>query len=64
MTSFAAHQLEPWTKDGQLDDAIFRATAKARMEWMRVGIVRKGFPMDMGEFLRLCGGGKSEAIED
>ncbi len=53
MTSFAAQQLEPWTKDGQLDDAIFRATAKARMEWMRVGIVRKGFPMDMDEFLRL-----------
>ena len=44
-----------WEKDGELNEVVFRAIAKVRMEWMRVGIPRKGPPFDIEEFERLLG---------
>jgi hypothetical protein len=63
ITTFAAEHLAPWTKEGQLDEAVFHAAAKVRMEWMGVGIIRQDFPVDMDGFLRLCSG-KSKASDD
>lgn len=48
-------ELRPWLKADQLNDVVFRAAAKVPMEWMGVGIVRDGPPLDLDEFLRLCG---------
>jgi len=42
------------TKDGQPTNAAFCAAAKVPMEWMGVGIVRKGPPFDVEQFVRLC----------
>jgi hypothetical protein len=44
--------LAPWTKDNQLTDAVFRAIATVPMEWMGVGIPRRGLPFDAEDFLR------------
>lgn len=55
----APELLAQFTRDGQPDDAVFRAAAKVPMEWMGVGIVREGPPFDVNEFLRLC---EKEAI--
>jgi hypothetical protein len=50
--SHAQEQLAPWTKEGQLDFAVFREAAQLRMEWMGVGIERQGLPFDLNELLR------------
>lgn len=44
--------LAPWTKDEQIDDAVFRAIAETSMEWMGLGAPRQGFPFDPNDFLR------------
>jgi hypothetical protein len=51
----APEQLAPFMREGQPDDAVFRAAAKVPTEWMGVGVVREGPPFDVNEFLRLCG---------
>jgi hypothetical protein len=43
---------EPWTKDGELADSVFRAAAQVPMEWMAVGVVRRGLPFDPDDFIR------------
>jgi hypothetical protein len=48
-------QLARFTREGQPDDAVFRAAAKVPAEWVGVGIVRESLPFDVNEFLRLCG---------
>jgi|SRR5579864_182435 len=48
----APDRLSPWTKQGQLDDAVFSAAAKMPVQWMEVGVVRQGFPFDVAEFFR------------
>jgi hypothetical protein len=53
-TQTAPEHLERFTRDGQPDDAVFRAAAKVPAEWMGVGIVREGPAFDVNEFLRLC----------
>jgi hypothetical protein len=45
-----AEKLVPFTRSGQLEDAVFRAAAKVPAEWMRVGFVREGPPFDVTEF--------------
>ncbi len=52
LPSIAGEKLAPWIKDGRLDDAVFRAAAQTPMEWMGVGIIRKGPPFDVDEFMR------------
>jgi len=54
LTQIAPELLVRFTRDGQPDDAVFRAAAKVSAEWMGVGIVREGPPFDVNEFLRLC----------
>ena len=41
----------PWTKEGQLDDSVFRAAAEVPMEWIGEG-VRHGLPFDVEDFMR------------
>ena len=48
-------ELGPWLKEDQLEEVVFAAAAKIPMEWMGVGIVRDGPPLDVNEFVRLCG---------
>jgi hypothetical protein len=55
ISQIAPEHLARFTREGQLDDAVFRAAAKVPAEWMGVGIVRQGPPFDLNEFLRLCG---------
>jgi hypothetical protein len=55
ITQIAPEHLARFTREGQPDDAVFRAVAKVPAEWMGVGIVRQGPPFDVNEFLRLCG---------
>ncbi|HKV79547.1 MAG TPA: hypothetical protein VJP02_15470 [Candidatus Sulfotelmatobacter sp.] len=55
MSQIAPEDLGRFMRDGQPDDAVFRAAAKVPAEWMGVGIVRKGPPFDVNEFLKLCG---------
>jgi hypothetical protein len=53
-TVFAPERIAPFLRNGQPTDAVFRAAAKVPLEWMGVGIVRKGPPFDVDEFLHLC----------
>jgi hypothetical protein len=55
LTRVAPERLEPWCKDGRLDDGVLRAAARVQLEWMGVGITRQGWPFDVEEFVRLCG---------
>lgn len=55
INQIAPEQLARFTREGQPDDAVFRAVAKVPAEWMGVGIVRHSPPFDLNEFLRLCG---------
>lgn len=55
INQIAPEQLVRFTREGQPDDAVFRAVAKVPAEWMGVGIVRQSPPFDLNEFLRLCG---------
>ena len=57
MAHIAPEQLAQFTRDGQPDDAVFRAAAKVPTEWMGAGVVRQGPPFDVNEFLKLCGEG-------
>ena len=41
------------TKDGELTDPVFRAGAQVPMEWIGVGVVRQGLPLDLED---LCDG--------
>jgi hypothetical protein len=54
VTRIAPEPVAPFLKDGQPTDAVFRAASKVRLQWMGVGIVRRGPPFDVNEFLRLC----------
>lgn len=48
--------IRPDVMDPLLQDkpeVVFRAAAEIPMEWMGVGIVRQGLPLDAEEFLRL-----------
>lgn len=54
MTQIAPEQIAPFLDNGQPCDAVFRAAAKVRLEWMGVKIEREGPPFDVNEFLSLC----------
>ncbi len=54
MTQIAPEQIAPFLNNGQPTEALFRAAAKVRLEWMGVKIVRQGPPFDVDEFLCLC----------
>jgi hypothetical protein len=54
VTQIAPEDMQRFTRDGQPDDAVFRAAAMVPAEWMGVGVVRQGPPLDVTEFLRLC----------
>ena len=54
MTQIAPEQIAPFLNNGQPTDAVFRAAAKVRLEWMGVKIEREGPPFDVNEFLNLC----------
>jgi hypothetical protein len=47
----APEQLEPWTKDGELNETVFLAAAEIPMEWIGRE-ERQGLPFDVGEFFR------------
>jgi hypothetical protein len=47
-----AAEMAPWIKDGQPDEALFRAIAETPMEWIAVGVVRQGPPFSEEEFMR------------
>ena len=53
MPQFAPDTLASFTKDGQLDECVFYAAAKVRMEWLGEK-PRKGLPFDVQEFVRLA----------
>jgi hypothetical protein len=55
VTQIVPEHLAPFTREGQPDDAVFRAAAMVPAEWTGVGIVREGPPFDVNEFMRLCG---------
>jgi hypothetical protein len=44
-----AEALAPWTKEDQLDDAVFRAIAEVPMEW--IDGPREGLPFDFADFI-------------
>lgn len=48
--------LEDCIQGTEPTDAIFRAAALAPMQWMEVGVVREGLPIDEDEFKRLARG--------
>jgi hypothetical protein len=50
----APEQMAQFTREGEPNDAAFRAVAKIPAEWAGVGIVREGLPFDLREFFRLC----------
>jgi hypothetical protein len=52
----APHMFEPRTKDGELTEPVFRAAAQVPMEWIAVGVVRKGPPFDVEDFMRRVSG--------
>ncbi len=52
LTRHAQEQLAPWVKEGKVDDAVFLAIADVPMEWMGVGMERKGLPFDAEDFIR------------
>jgi hypothetical protein len=52
LTRHAQEQLSPWFKEGNPEDVIFRAIAEVPMEWMGVGITRRGLPFDFEDFMR------------
>ena len=54
MTQIAPEQIAPFLNHGQPTEAVFRAAAKVRLEWMGVKIVRQGPPFDVNEFPSLC----------
>ena len=54
MTQIAPEQIAPFLNQGQPTDAVFRAAAKVRLEWMGVRIEREGPPFEVNEFLSLC----------
>jgi len=54
MSRIVPEQFAALTKDGQPIDAAFRAAAKVSAEWIGVGVVRQGPPVDMNELTRLC----------
>lgn len=43
---------DPWTKDGELANSVFRAASQVPMEWIGVGVVRRGLPFDIEDFMR------------
>lgn len=47
----APESLAAWTKDGELDEAVFRVVADIPMEWLGKEI-RQGLPVDVDEFFR------------
>jgi len=47
----AADSLAPWTKNTELDDAVFRVAADIPMDWIGTE-QRKGWPFDVKELLR------------
>ena len=53
MPQLAPDEFARFTKDGELQDCVFRAAAKVRMEWMGEG-PRPHLPFDVREFLKLC----------
>jgi hypothetical protein len=57
----APEQLARFTREGQPDDAVFRAAGKIPTTWVGVGTVPDIPPFDVNEFLRLCGE-EAEAI--
>jgi len=48
----AQEQLAPWNRAGKLDDNVFRAAAEIQMQWIGVGITRRGLPFDVEDFVR------------
>jgi hypothetical protein len=52
LLSHAQEQLALWTKEGQLDFAVFREAAQLPMEWIGVGVERQGLPFDIDELFR------------
>lgn len=44
--------LTPWTRDGELDDAVFQVAATFPMNKLPVGIVKNGLPFDVEEFVK------------
>jgi hypothetical protein len=48
----AQQQLAPRNTEGELDDNVFRAAAEIPMEWIGVGITRRGLPFDVEDFMR------------
>jgi len=52
VTRHAQDQVSPWLKEGKPDDVVFRAIAQVPMEWMGIGVERKGLPFDFEEFMR------------
>jgi len=52
----APHIFEPWTKNGELTEPVFRAAAQVPMEWIGVGVVRKGLPFDIEDFMSRVSG--------
>lgn len=43
--------LQPAWDGGQLSENSFKAAAKLDLEWMPVGVVKKGLPLDLEMFL-------------
>ena len=52
VTSRAKEEVASFSKE-----AVYRAMASVRMEWMAPGVVRQGPPFDWGQFLQLCTSG-------
>jgi len=51
LSQVAKEQLAPWTKEGEIDDAVYRTIATIPMEWIGRG-QRQGLPFDADEFFR------------
>src|ERR1041384_6229707 len=51
LSQVAREQLAAWTKEGELDDAVYRTIAKIPMEWIGNN-EREGLPFDVEDFFR------------
>jgi len=52
MLRYPPDELVSLMKEREPDEAIFHAAARAPMQWMGVGIKRKGLPVEFDEFIR------------
>jgi len=47
--------LTPWSREGQLDDTVFKVAATFPMKKLPIGLVKDGLPFDVQELVKQIG---------